>query len=111
MKTLPTQPKQFVSSAGTLVNGIYKCDGQIILCDFNCIAILLECTPEKAVQIAKKRDRVSMFDKQLYCTADDFAFLVDELPEAPLVAKQIAQKIHRTSETALLYYFLFDYQK
>jgi hypothetical protein len=106
---LTIQPTEVFSILGTKIHHIYKCDG-LILCDFYGISSILGCSWEKAVQIAVKHDRLTVFEKQLYCTADDLAFLIDELPEVPLTAKELAKKIHKTSTTELSNYFLFNQQ-
>ena len=103
---LPIEPKQFVM-LGKLVPYIYRCYG-LVLCDFNGISELLNISLEKALKDAKEKNRVTTFQNQCYCTADDFAFWVDELPEAPLLAKQLAKRIHKTSDTEMAKYFLFE---
>lgn len=107
---LTNQPTQALSVLGTKIPHIYKYEG-VILCDIQGIATILSCSPEEALKTIIKYDRLTVFKKQLYCSSDDFAFLVDELPEASSLAKKIANSIHKSSETALLYFFLFDYQK
>jgi hypothetical protein len=107
MKSLTGNVVPFTSPLGTVVPHIKKCDG-IILCDFIGIAKLLNYPIEKALNIAKERDLVTTVNGHVYCTADDFAFWADELPDAPLPAKALASKIHKTSATEMAYYFLFN---
>ena len=107
MKNLTGNVVSFTSPLGTVVRHIKKCDG-IILCDFIGVAELLNYPIGKTLHIAKERDLVTTVNGHVYCTADDFAFWVDELPEAPLAAKELAYKIHKTSTTEMAYYFLFN---
>ena len=107
-KILPIEPRQFVTRSGIKVRHIYKCE-EIVLCDFDAIAFLLNCTPEKAVQVARERDLISVFDNYLYCTTDDFVLLVREFLESPLPVKELAKKIHEKSESELMiYHFMFN---
>lgn len=106
-KRLLTEPKQFITPAGTIVRHIYKVDHQVC-CDLDGLANLLEASTVAAERLARKHDRLTVFEKSLFCTADDFAFLIDELPGAPLPAKKLASKIHKTSEMEMAYYFWFN---
>lgn len=110
MKALPSKPKQFVSPIGEKVDRISICDGQIILCDVQGVAELLQLTAEKVVQLGKKLNRLSVFNDRLFMSADDFSFFVEEIPQdlVPLPAKELAKAIHKTSETQMLYHFWFN---
>ena len=110
MKNLTGDIRLFISPLGTVVRHIKKCDS-IILCDFIGVAQLLNLPIEKALQMAREGDWVTTVNGEVYFTADDFAFMVDELPEAPLVAKVLADRIHKTSDTELALYFLFSQEK
>ena len=110
MKNLTGNVASFISPLGTIVRHIKRCDG-IILCDFMGVAKLLNLPIEKVLQIAKKGDQITTINAHVYCTADDVAFMVDELPDAPLAAKELADRIHKTSDTELALYFLFSQEK
>lgn len=103
---MATQPQKFTLLENAVPH-VYRESG-ILFCDIEGASKILECSVERAKQKAERFDRLTIFGDRLYISADDLAFLIDEMQNPPSLAKQLAKKIHQTSSTELVYFFLFN---